>query len=225
MGRKDILEELDEDSIRTNFLKYTRKAFEMLPKLDKPRILDIACGSGIPTLELSKLSGGEVVGIDIDQLSLDTFKERIEQEGLGARVKAVNCSMQKITLPDESFDIVWDEGAGYFIDFEKALKLWRLLKPNGYLVIHDDLKDLNHKLGLIPKYGYRLVEHFPLPDDAWWLEYFAPLEKRINELRDKYQNDPKIIKVLDNKAKEGASVRKNPKSARSVFLIMQKIQH
>lgn len=223
MNPEEILAELDEDGIRANFLKYTRKAFEILPKLVKPRILDIACGSGIPTLELAKLSGGEVVGIDIDERSLAKFNERIVQEGLEARVKAVKCSMLEITLPDESFDLLWDEGAGYFIDFEKALKLWRrLLKPNGYLVIHDDLKDLNRKLGLIPQCGYRLVEHFPLPENAWWAEYFEPLEKRINELRDKYRDDPEIIKVLDDKAQESADYRENPKSARSVFIIMQK---
>ncbi len=223
MKPNDLLAELDEDSIRTNFLKYTRRAFEMLPKLEKPRILDLACGTGIPTLELAKLSGGEVVGIDINQPSLDKLNERIVQEGLGARVKAENCSIFKINFPDESFDILWDEGAGHFIDFEKALKLWRLLlKPNGYLIIHDDLKDLNRKLGLIPKCGYRLVEHFPLPNDAWWIEYFAPLEKRIQELLEKYNAHPDILGVFDDKIKEIEMAKKNPKDFRSVFFIMQK---
>lgn len=43
---------------------YTRRAFEMLPKLDKPRILDIGCGPGGPTMELARLSGGSVIGLD-----------------------------------------------------------------------------------------------------------------------------------------------------------------
>ena len=45
----------------------------MLPELAKPRILDMGCGSGIPTLELARLSRGEAIGIDIDQPALDTI--------------------------------------------------------------------------------------------------------------------------------------------------------
>lgn len=36
--------------------RYTRQAYRMLPKLDKPRNLDIGCSSGVPTLELVGLS-------------------------------------------------------------------------------------------------------------------------------------------------------------------------
>lgn len=52
-------------------LTFTRKAFQMLPKLDKPKILDVGCGQGGPTLELARISGGQVTGLDIDQSSLD----------------------------------------------------------------------------------------------------------------------------------------------------------
>ena len=50
--------QMRKDKIRKRFLKYTRKAFRMLPQIDKPRILDIGCGSGIPTLELARLGQG-----------------------------------------------------------------------------------------------------------------------------------------------------------------------
>ena len=40
--------------------RYTRKAFRLLPKLAKPRILDIGCGTGIPALELARLREGEI---------------------------------------------------------------------------------------------------------------------------------------------------------------------
>ncbi len=35
--------------------RYTRQAYRMLPRLDKPRILDIGCGSGAPTLSIPLL--------------------------------------------------------------------------------------------------------------------------------------------------------------------------
>ena len=58
----------------------------MLPQLDKPQILDIGCGSGFPTMELARLSNGEIIGIDIDQHSLDRLTRRIEQAGFSDRV-------------------------------------------------------------------------------------------------------------------------------------------
>ena len=73
--------QLGKDKIRKRLLKYTRKAFRMLPQMDRPRILDIGCGSGIPTLELARLSQGEVIGIDIDQPALDKFDIRTRQAG------------------------------------------------------------------------------------------------------------------------------------------------
>ena len=77
---KELLKEIDQ--LRANFLKYTRKAYRMLPRLEKPQILDIGCGSGLPTIELAKLSGGEIIGIDIDQSSLDELNLKIKEKGL-----------------------------------------------------------------------------------------------------------------------------------------------
>ena len=58
--------------------------------LEGGKILDIGCGNGTPTLELARLSGGEVIGVDIDQSALDEFAGKIQAAGLGDRVKALN---------------------------------------------------------------------------------------------------------------------------------------
>ncbi len=55
-----------KDMIRERLNKYTKKAFQELPELNNPKILDLGCGSGIPTLELARLSHGEILGIDIE---------------------------------------------------------------------------------------------------------------------------------------------------------------
>ena len=76
---KDLLFEINEDQFRERLNRYTRKAFKMLPELEKPRILDIGCGSGVPTIELAKLSNGEIIGIDINQSLLDKLNKKIEK--------------------------------------------------------------------------------------------------------------------------------------------------
>lgn len=222
---KEFLFDLKLDSFRDCFNKYTRKAFQALPELEKPRILDIGCGSGVPTMELAKLSDGEIIGIDIDQDLLDSFSRKIEQEGLTNRVKAIKCSLLDIKFPDNSFDIIWAEGSITTLGVEKSLRGWsRLLKPKGFLVIHDEIKHFFEKRHLVASCGYKLIEHFSLPEEAWWEEYYCPLEIRIKELYKKYSNDPDALEVLNIHQNEVDMVKASPKSFQSVFCIMQKIK-
>jgi len=221
---KEIEIEINADQLRETFLNYTRKAFEMLPKIDKPRILDIGCGSGIPTLELLRLSNGEIIGVDIDQSALYELNKRARKLGLSNRVKTINCSLFELKFPDESFDIIWAEGALAPIGFERALKEWgRLLKIKGFMVFHDDLQNKERKLKIIPNCGYVLLDHFQLPDDAWWIEYYKPLEKRIKDVRTKYEDDLKVIEVVKKYQNEINAYKKNPNAFRSIFYIIQKI--
>ena len=92
----------------------------MLPKLYKPHILDIGCGSGIPTIELAKLSNGGVIGLDVSQPLLDRLTRKIKEAGLSNRVKTLKCSMFDMPFPDESFDIIWSEGSIFIVGFKEG---------------------------------------------------------------------------------------------------------
>ena len=222
MTEETILE-TDKDLLREGLIKYTRKAFHMLPKLDKPYILDVGCGSGIPTIELARLSNGQVIGLDINQSSLDKLTRKIEEASLSDRVKTVKCSIFDMDFLDESFDIIWAEGSISVIGFTRGLKEWRrFLKPNGFLVVHDDIENITEKLEQVSSCGYDLLEHFTLHEDTWWIEYYAPLEKRINEIRTKHADDPKALVALDNDQREIDMFKKNPRQYGSVFFIMKK---
>lgn len=221
----DILNEIRKDFFRKSFNKYTRKAFQMLPEIDKPRILDIGCGSGVPTMELARLTNGKIVGLDIDQRSLDELNRKIEEAGLSDRVKTVKCSINEMDFPYESFDIIWAEGSISVIGFRRGLVEWRrLLKTNGFLVVHDAIENITNKLEQIRDCGYDLLGHFTLPEDAWWAEYYGPLESRIRELRAKYRDNPKAIAVLDEEQREIDMVKESPESYGSVFFVLQKKQ-
>ena len=219
---RDLLIEI-KDHFRVQFNKYTRKAFRMLPGLEKPHILDIGCGSGVPTIELARLSDGEIIGIDINQSLLDKLNSKTEEEGFSSRVKTMKCSLFEMDFPDESFDIIWAEGSIWIIGFEKGLKEWRrLLKPNGFLVVHDAIKTVSNKLKKIPRFGYKLINNFQLPEDAWWTEYCRPLQTQIKKLRIKYKNNSGALKTLEKHQDEIDMVKRNPKEHRSAFFIMQK---
>ena len=212
-----------KDKIRKRLLKYTRKAFRMLPQMDRPRILDIGCGSGVPTLELARLSQGEVIGIDIDQPALDKFTGKIKEEGLSDRVQAVNCSIFDMDISDESFDIIWSEGSIFVIGFERGLRQWKhFLKPDGFMVIHDEKGNVKEKLAQISSCGYELLGYFILSEDIWWTEYFAPLEKLIGESRTRYNDDPNILEELHQAQEELDMFNKNPERNSSVYFVIKK---
>jgi ubiquinone/menaquinone biosynthesis C-methylase UbiE len=220
----DLSSEIGNNHFRERLLKYTRLAYRCLPKMKKPQILDVGCGSGVSTIELAKLSDGEIVGIDIDQSLLDRLNRKIAEECLSNRVKAVKCSLFEIDFPDESFDIIWAEGSIWIIGFEKGLKEWRrLLKPNGLLVVHDEIKTISNRIEKIPSYGYKLINYFMLPEDAYWTEYYGPLEIRIKELYVKYKNDSDTLKILRKQQNEIDMVKRNPEEHISAFYIIQRL--
>ena len=190
--------------------------------MENPRVLDIGCGSGIPSLELARLSQGEVIGIDIDQPALDKFDIRIKQAGLIDQVQALNCSMFNMDFPDESFDIVWSEGSIYAIGFERGLREWkRLLKPSGFIVVHDEQGNVKGKLKQISNCDYELLGYFVLSKEIWCAEYFTPLEKWITESGTKYTNDPKIIEELHQAQVELDMFNENPERNSSIYLVMK----
>jgi len=212
-----------KDKIRKRLLKYTRKAFRVLPQMDKPCILDIGCGLGIPTMELARLSQGEIIGIDIDQPALDKFTKKIKGAGLSDRVQAVNCSILDMDFEDESFDIIWSEGSIFVIGFEKGLRQWkRFLKPDGFMVIHDEQGNIKGKLEQISNRGYELLGHFLLSKETWWTEYFAPLEKLIGESRTRYSNDQNVLEKLHQAQEELDMFKKNPERNSSVYFIIKR---
>jgi ubiquinone/menaquinone biosynthesis C-methylase UbiE len=217
-----VLEEIEQ--VRAAFLKYTRAAFMRLPRLEKPRILDIGCGSGVPAMELAKLSGGEVTGIDIDQSCIDEFNRKIKEENLASRVEAINLSLFEMKFPDETFDVVWSEGVIGTIEFERSLKEWRrLLKHDGYLVIHYPVSRVTDVLPRIPQLGYSLADTVPLPADAWWTEFYEPIEEKMDTLLQKYTNNLDALKLLNQYQTEMDMVKKNPSNFSCAFYIMKKV--
>ncbi len=215
---------IEKDHIRENLNKYTRKAFQLLPEFKNLHILDVGCGSGVPTIELVTISKGHVIGIDIDETSLNLLRRKLRETGLNNRVSVVQGSVQTMNFPEERFNIIWAEGSIFVIGFEKSIKTWyRFLKPNGFLVLHDENKDKNKKLGLITKYGYKLIAQFELPDNLWLLEYYTPLEQLIQKFGRNYHDDSELNNELNKDQIEIDKCKSNSAVFSSFFIIMKKV--
>jgi hypothetical protein len=97
---------------------------------------------------------------------------------------------------------------------EEINRYWQEMYP-GICTIEDNIKHITAG-------GYLLIDYFPLPEDAWWIEYYRPLEKRIQKLRKKYNAVDDSLKVLDEEQREIEMFKKYNRWYGSVFFIMQK---
>ena len=217
-------ETFDRDRFRANLRNFTIKAYRMLPQLDKPRILDIGCGSGISTLELARISGGDIVAVDIDRNALDKLVNRADEENLSSRVTVVHSSMLEMDFPPNSFDIIWTEGAISYIGFERGLSEWRgLLMPDGYLVVHDAVSDLQRKIELIRTCGYTILGQFELPPNIWWNKYYAPLKRQLETMPRVDSPDKRIIEEIKTAEREIKEFDCESDRFGSVFFILKRV--
>jgi len=217
------LYDIEKDHIRENLNKYTKKAFGLIPKCKTFKILDVGCGSGVPTIVLATISNGHVTGIDTDERSLDLLKRKIQKRGLENQIRVIKESILNMNFPEENFDIILAEGSIFVLGFENSITKWyRFLKPNGFLVIHDENKDKTKKLGLIQKYGYRLIDQFELSNTLWQDEYFTPLEQLIQKFRHKDPCDSELHRKLDKDQIEIDKFKSNSTVTSSFYVIIQK---
>jgi SAM-dependent methyltransferase len=222
MTNTDKFEE-EKDLIRMHLSKYTRKAFDLLPRLDSPYILDIGCGSGASTMELAELSNGCIVALDIDEHALNRLDAKIKKAGLSHRVSTLRCSMADMNFPDESFDIIWSEGSIYVVGFENGLRAWsRFLRINRFLAVHDETGNLDEKLEQISSCGYDLIDYFILDLDVWWTEYCIPLQKLIDEMRPRCAGELKALALLNENQNDIDMFSVHPELYHSTFFIMRK---
>ena len=205
-------------------LQSTRRALSSCRELpSSPQVLDLGCGVGAQTLHLASLLDGPILAIDSHPPLIDRLRATVEERGLLGRVEARVGDMSTLDLPSGSFDLIWSEGALYNLGLETALPICAgLLRPGGYLAFTepvwrtpdapDEVREafadypamggVEAVLSLIEVNSFSLVDHFDLPDEAWWDDFYTPLEQRIEALRVKYAGDVEALSILDEIARE-----------------------
>ncbi len=223
----------------------TRRAFNLIPQhVAHPFILDIGCGQGMQTIELAKISNGKIIALDNHQAFLDILMARARNEGLEDNISPQNMSMLDMNFEEESFDIIWSEGALYFMGFTNGLKrCHQLLKEKGCLAVtelvytnpnppkavvdyfedeYPDIKNIDGNIETIKKAGFNLISNFTLPESAWLNNYYLPIEKELPRLIKKYQGNKVASQVFVEFKNEADFYRKYSKFYGYEFFVMQK---
>jgi hypothetical protein len=133
------------------------------------------------------------------------------------RVHALVGDMAQPPVPPGSRDLIWCEGAIYFLGVTDALRTWQpLLGAGGTVAFTEPIwlvdpppeevrawwlseyPDITNDEGIrsrIEAASYRTVASFPLPPSAWWDEYYDPMQTRIEDLRTRHPGDPAAVEI------------------------------
>jgi len=131
--------------------------------------------------------------------------------------------MAEMDFPEESFDLIWSEGAIYNMGFAEGIcEFRRFIKPGGYLAVSeaswlkpgapDEIREFwdaeypamdlaGNCLKKLEAEGYESITHFTLPFTDWE-EYFNPLKGRVEEMIRRHPDDPDAKKYYDMERKE-----------------------
>lgn len=105
------------------------------------RVLDVGCGSGAVTREISRRLGnrGVAVGLDPSPALLDVARELAKEAGFGERVEFREGDARQLPFPDSSFDaVVCVTVLCHIPRGETAIpELVRVLRPGGRLGVFD----------------------------------------------------------------------------------------
>lgn len=203
----------------------TARALACVPALGPgARILDVGCGSGRQALALARGSAASIDAVDLSGELLAELASRAERAGLAGRIRTHRMDMAALDFPDGHFALVWSEGAIYQLGFERGLRAWRrLLGPGGHLAAtelswlgaerppeaeafwaeaYPGMAGVEENLAAAGRAGYALVEHFALPETAWWEGYYTPLRERLAALRARHAGDAAGLAALAATARE-----------------------
>lgn len=224
----------------------TRKALNLTGLTEPLTVLDIGCGPGMQTVELAKNIEGKIIALDFHRRYLEELSELAEKEGVGERIEPLEGSMFELEkhFREETFDLIWSEGAIYILGFERGLKDVRLfLKSGGYLVVSEitwleknppkevkEFWDANYpQMGTIQsnvdiaiESEYEVIDTFVLPERSWWDNYYNPLKERCELLKREEPNNSGLMEFIKESELEMELFKKYSSFYNYVFYVMKK---
>lgn len=224
----------------------TLKALSFIPELKKDSlIVDIGCGTGSPTIDLARGTKAQILGIDLFQPFIESFKTRMAKQDLENRVKGIQASMEDLPLQNEEADLIWSEGAIYNIGFRRGIEEWkRFLKKKGYLAVtelswltrdrpdeinnfwkeaYPEIDTIGTKVIQLEEAGYLPVATFVLPENCWTDNYYNPQKEARQNFLNKYKNNPTVKEFITSQQQEAELYDKYKAYYNYVFYIAHKL--
>jgi serine/threonine-protein kinase HipA len=170
-----------------------------------PRVADLGCGPGRSALVLAAALGVPVVAVDRHRPFLDQLAAAAGARGLRALVEPREADLETVAFDPESLDLIWAEGVAYVFGFADSLRRWRpWLAPGGVVALtecswlteapapaaarfwaeaYPAMATVAGNLARAREAGLAPIDTSVLPPEAWWDEYYGPLQVRLDAFR------------------------------------------
>ena len=162
------------------------------------RVADLACGTGLYTLEMARrVRPGEVVGVDYSEGMLATARERAEAEGLSLTLVHARAEEFIASAPARSLDAVSLRFALAYLDWRDVLpRIGRTLRPGGRAGV------LTSVTASIPQFAELYRRFLRSPEPAWKLfqhthRSLGKTWRLYRKLRESF-GEPHFISVPDD---------------------------
>lgn len=224
----------------------THKALEFISKLNKDNVVaDIGCGSGSSALQIASKTQAKVIAVDLFPLFLEKVKAKAAKLKLTDRVATQQADMTNLNFDNDSFDVIWSEGAIYNIGFERGLNEWkRFIKTGGYIAVTDatwitdsrpaeielfwtdaypQIDTLSANIAKMVAAGYVPIATFVLPDECWTKNFYKPQQLAQEVFLKQHQNDFTANELVRNQRHEAELYAKYHSYYGYVFYIGRKL--
>lgn len=126
--------------------EYTITAGKLAGLNAQSKILDIACGIGIASINLTKQFGCQATAVDIEKYLIAEGQQLAKKEGIEKKIDFIVADFNKLVFPKNSFDMIIAEGGALtYIGKSSGLKrAYSLLKKGGYIEISDLIMKSKH---------------------------------------------------------------------------------
>lgn len=174
-----------KDYCRQGLVKHLEKVCFEIPRLVNCNILDVGCGTGVPTLWLSENFPGIIIAIDSDSKAINYLQHKIRDRELQNRIKTICLSFDEFNYQTGHFNIILAEGFLNVVGFKYGLlRLNDYLSKQGFIVIHDEYKDHKRKLEFFKENNFSIINTLFLDKNVWWNDYYKQLEIEISRIED-----------------------------------------
>lgn len=211
----------------------TLRALE-LTRLDRTaplNVADIGCGTGASTLVLaSQLPSASITAVDLFPEFLEILVKQAGKAGCAERIETRAESMDSLPFAEESFDLIWSEGAIYNMGFSNGIKAWYpLLRSGGVLAVSEitwlrpnppqeilehwnaeypEIATAPAKVAMLESAGYDLLGYFTLPSNCWIDHYYDPTARRIPNFLERHVDEPVAAQIVEMERQEADLYRR-----------------
>ncbi len=209
-------------------------------------IADFGCGPGPQTLVLAEHGPPDatIVAIDNHPPFVAMLDSALGERQLRPRVTAMVGDMTDPPFDPASLDLIWSEGAAYFMgSLGQALVGWRpLLREGGVIAVteatwlrgdppaelrrfwdeeYPGMCDVDGALAQIDGAGFDCLERFTLPESTWLVDFFGPMEQRLDQLERQHATDDLALAVFAECRDEIETYRRHSDTYGYTFFVMR----